>query len=97
MEDPDLRQVALKRFVWVWILLGSLTLVGLIPVLFVKDRLVYFIFWLGISEAAWGISWVARARLTSGISSRAARILGPVIAVLVGALTALTAVLVNGQ
>ena len=97
MDEDDLRASALRRFGRVWSLVGVVTLLALVPLLFVQDRLVYMVFWLGGSEIAWALTFIARARLTGGLGATTARVLAAVLAILIGGLTVVAAGILGGS
>jgi hypothetical protein len=82
----------IRRFYIVWAAIAAVDLLALLPVFVIDERLVYIVIWLGTSAITWSIVLIARSRLFNRMSATRFRILVPMIAVVGGLLTALTAV-----
>ena len=92
---PEPTQDVMRRFYIVWSAIGAADLLALLPLLVVRDPLLYIIIWLGVSAITWSIVLMARSRLFNRMSAARFRILVPMIAVVGGLLTALTAVVLR--
>jgi len=74
----------MRRFYIVWSAIGAADLLALLPLLVVREPLLYVIIRLGVSAITWSIVLMARSHLFNRMSAARFRILVPMIALLAG-------------
>lgn len=92
---PEPTDEVKRRFYFIWSAIGAADLLALLPLLVVREPLLYIIIWLGVSAITWSIVLMARSRLFNRMSAARFRIFVPVIAVVGALLTALTAIVLR--
>jgi hypothetical protein len=93
--EPEPTEDVIRRFYIICSAIGAADLLALLPLLVVREPLLYIIIWLGVSAITWSIVLMARSRLYNRMSAARVRILAPVIAVVGGLMTALTAIVLR--